>query len=375
MAKEEESEIQACAKAIVSCFALFFPDNLREEAFSLSTNPNGKINSQKTDFAETFDNNDPFEIIRSLTNTFRFEKNIFDNGTKDEQPESQTLNDLCLFKIFELLFSGKLNIEERASLISTFRVLAKSHFECYGDKSYPFKEYIKKSYQLYCEASQTHYRINLFSDNFIGAYTEKIDLHRLNGSPDDTYSNDLYDDVADEYKDRCEKIPCTWSFTETKQRKLFLQNIYSNLRDLTKEDGKEAWGLLSFPEENSEEVKWKKIPDSNNPNHYKYMMVACTEENFINMFDGVTNEAPIKTPICGYGYCLSKFTDAFCDNDHNRSSYRSKFQEALRQLIVNGSGMPFGPKTLNKSNRNEEIRDKYKEIVENSFNKAILEYK
>lgn len=88
MAKEEESEIQACAKAIVSCFALFFPGNLREEAFSLSTNPNGKINSQKTDFAETFDNNDPFEIIRSLTNTFRFEKNIFDNGTKDEQPDS-----------------------------------------------------------------------------------------------------------------------------------------------------------------------------------------------------------------------------------------------------------------------------------------------
>lgn len=352
------------AKAVISCFALYFPEEVKEEAFVLSTNSNNDIIQHKKDFINKLDTDGHNDTIRSLASTYL---------NTDNSP----LNDLRLVLIFDLLFSKVKKPAVRASLISTFRVMIKDY-----KNNTCFKDYLRKSYQLYCEAYTPPSKINWFSENSIGAYSLMDPTEESDSGP----SSDDEKAYGVDSNGKVIKIPYNWTgsygFIDIEQRKAFLGEIY----DLLQRNSE--YNLLKPPEKGSDKDKWEKLKSG------KYALQTCSKENFINMFAGVTEDKPIKTIICGKNTHLSAFIDVL-DNpvsDHeesdaldnpdsdpkeseteakkrNRSTNRSNIRDAIQKLILSTNGDEIPENTLQKQvNRYGDAREKYKEIIRNAHN-------
>lgn len=373
MAKLElQNEPISCAKALISYFALYFPEKVRKNAFSLSAN--SVIDKDLSEFFEESASQDPFDIIVPLTCTF-------------DDKEKEVLTDLRLFKIFNLLFSDEVSLAERASLISTFRVLRKSYCDCYeSDKNVDkngIKRYIEKSYELYCEVSQSPPKIDWSSENFIGSYTQKIDLKKINQilkNPTGYYTqkfNLRSSSVNADYSEKTlepsseyeidfysgEKIPTDqFGFTESQKLETFLKAVYNGLKELDFQN----LGLLSFPKEDSK-PSWEKNEETG-----KLIAPTCSEENFVNMFEGVSSKThPMRTISCARGIHLSAFITAFANPyliDCKRDERRGKVQRVIKSLVYQPGGKPFNPSSLQKNgSRYDSLLGKYRTMIDNAM--------
>lgn len=337
------------AKAIISYFALYFPEEVQEKALILSSNSNNYIIDKSKIFVEHLTSKNPFDAIVSLVGTYQ-----------NDASEKDGLDDIRLVQIFDLLFSEELGITVRASLISTFRVLIKSYFDYFKNDT-QFKDYIKNSYRLFCDANHSNSRINWFSDVCIGAYTQMIDLHNPSN---DTDSCEKSNNIPPCY---CKKIKWNPPFVDKMRNELFLERIYDKLKNLSSPGERlEFHSILRFPKTEAIEATWKEITINGES---QSVMLICSKENFINMFEGITKAEPIRTIIGGAGVSLSKFIDSFVGFKGGAlmSGSRTNLESQLGALIVDDNGTPYKKSTLEKNLRNPPIGECYNQIIKDAY--------
>lgn len=335
------------AKAIISCFALFFPDHLKEEVLACSSYifSKGENDELRTEFVKAFDPQKPQNSIISLSSTFHY-------------MEKESFDDLRLVAIFDILFSNRIKIVERAALISTFRALRKCYYKNFCKDHDTLDSFITNSYNLYCESVTNSIKIDFFSDNLCGALTQTFDFF---DNEDQRHECSLDKNTTNLYY--CEKVNFDWKAKhelKNKEQKIeFLSEIYYGLKKLTQKKDTDNWAILTFPKENE---KLEYFQSENG----KSFPIQCTKENFIAMFDGVVEEEPTRTMISAPGDCLSKFVDAMDCTYGNRNI----FAEGLRRIIVQSNGKEFTINTLQQNSRNHEIKKKYREIIKDAYENA-----
>lgn len=314
--------------------------------------------SQSQAFINSFISGRPFRVIQSLANTYLNDPEV--------DPDKDSLDDIRLVRVFDLLFSKEPDNAVRASLISTFRMLIESYTDC-AKYIYDIKGYIKKSYELYCEASQSPPNIDWFSKNFIGSYIPKNDLKESSVNADDSkktlepsseYEIDFYSG---------EKIPTEqFGFTESQKLETFLKAVYNGLKELDSQN----LGLLSFPKEDSK-PSWEKNEETG-----KLIAPTCSEENFVNMFEGVSSKThPMRTISCARGIHLSAFITAFANpdlKDYKRNERRGDVQRVIKSLVFQPGGKPFTDSSLQKNgSRYDSLLGKYRTIIDEATNKSL----
>lgn len=363
-----EKENDAFSRAIISCFTLFFPDQCREKLLHCSSKYLESDKDTSTALIENFAITDPFSTIQSLQSFFLYS-------------EKEPLG-LGLYKIFKVLYSKRIKDEKRAALISTFRDLRLKGKEQQSENCIKqLDKYIDDSYNLFCEAtSHVGRRTNFKSENICGSLIDPK-MPDINADATNVYLKRHIKQIDPEGKLLlCDKIKIDWSEykldTEESRRK-FIENIYDGLYQYSKEGGK---GLLNFPntiipvdrtEQDSgsdkfnpmipkEEIKQDTVSG-------KYYPTQCTRENFINMFEGITDSPPHRTMLCKHSYNLECFISALQCPQGSRETVA----ESFRQLIVSPDGNLVKENTLRKQqDRHVDLRTEYGRIINNALTAA-----
>lgn len=367
---ESDLEKICYSRALISCFTLFFPIDFRGTLLSCSS---VYLRDNKTivkEFINEFKPSGAFTTIESLKNIYLW-------------IEKEPLHGLELFTIFKTLYSKEIEDETRASLISTFRALRLSLIDKYNDSSF-LDKYIVNSYNLFCEAtSHIGKETDFMSDNICGSLVDSQVPHETDSTKN--YLQKIIPEGGTLLL--CDKINIKWDHYNLKtkdSRKLFLTTLYDKLRDFSNNPNSinsnsdnlrvnkyQGIGVLDFPKENGalptlEQLK--KEPETDENSQPRYYPIQCNLENFINMFEGVTEDKPYRTELCksplnkySTSYCLSCLISALHCPQGNRQDVASGF----RQLIVNPDGSLIKIEYLRSptKDRNPDLVSAYEKII------------
>lgn len=375
-----DKEPIACARGIISYFAMFFPQELRNEVLESTIKEYEDISYDE--FLVVFESDErPCRKIEMLSESIRYSKGYV-----------KSFENLILLDVFEILFSEQINVKQRAELLSTFRVLIKSYRDFFGDYSAKFETYIRESYVLFRESTTMSWKVNFCSEVFLGSKIKPFNLADINLPTTEEECDSKTSDIipTEENLFYCKKIPYDWEKTgsglDTKpKRETFLGFIYDSLKGISKYNNEEfegklkkrklnikelknvdKMGLLTFPEQESK-LHYTKDSDSG-----KIYPCECTKANFIAMFEDVNDEKPVRTQICGTSDCIAKFIEMLAPPHATRSNVA----EAFRCLIVNTSGAPFSSKTpFPKNERHRVMQYIYMDIFTKAKEKVKEDFK
>lgn len=360
-------EILSYSKALISCFTLFFPEKFREELLACTSKFFREDSQIRDGYISDFDPSLPYKTVESMSGFYYY---------IDKRP----LEGLGLYKIFRILYSNDIEDDTRATLIPTFRALRLSLKNKYGDTSL-LDRYIEDSYELFCEVtSHSGQRTDFLSDKVCGSLVEPHLPDEANATQN--YLQNLIPENGELLL--CEKIELDWShyrLNSVEARKTFVSELYKRLRDFSNNPHKKKYygiGVLDFPDDINalptiEQLKAEPQADDNNI--IRYYPVQCNLENFINMFEGITDIPPYRTEMCkkpdstsGTSYCLSCLITAMGCPKGNRNIVADGFQN----LIASPDGSLIKADYLRtpSKERHPELVSEYEKIVRDAISRA-----
>lgn len=370
------------ARAILSCFALFFPARYRVKVLcmtskTMSNNPD--IRKELIDNFETFTT---WDNIKAITTTYTSGKaNIKDKLYFFIEDEGTPLVGLELFQIFSLMLSNDFDLVYRAKLISTLRdlrVVLKDNID-YSCAVKILDEYIEKTYNFYCEVtSHVGKKINFQSEDTLGSLL--VDRYFKEDDDDDTIKEDGIRNAIQSVEQRfiCAKTSVIdfWDimgFVSTDMQISFLGKIYDGLKNLAQQPQKKDWCVFNFYGEDDTIAYFELDPKEEDGKiiNYSYSKF-CTKTNFINMFEGVNETKPYRVEITQAQYIVN-FVKALHDYSGNANLDK---QMSFRDLVVFVTAKdPYSAKRVSensfrrysaKKENNKKIKEEYLTIIRNA---------
>lgn len=233
------------ARAILSCLALYFPEEYRYKVLCMTSKTMSYNPELRNTLIDNFMTTTTLDCIRSIEGIYTIgQVEIEGKFHCFIEDEGKPLEGLELFLIFSLLFSNEFDFVYRAKLISTLRDIRNKlkEDEDYRDAIVILDEYIDYSYSLYCEVtSHVGKMVDFKSHNTLGSFFVVNKINRsFNEDAERANENAIMDYMKESNRDySCEKT-CVIDFWDSikldsrSKKERFLSIVYEKLKELSK---------------------------------------------------------------------------------------------------------------------------------------------